>query len=108
MGDSYLYKKIYQIIKEEILSDKYEEKNSFPSERILAQRFQASHLTIRKALKILVDDGLIERKSGVGTLVLPRHSMPRHVSTGKCYVSVILDNIEQELRELAEFEGMTI
>jgi len=43
-----------------------------PSERELALSYQCSFLTIRKALKALVDDGTIVRKVGNGSYVAPK------------------------------------
>lgn len=47
------------------------EDGSLPSEEQLCQLFRVSRITIRKALSELVADGLIYRKSGKGTFLLP-------------------------------------
>jgi DNA-binding LacI/PurR family transcriptional regulator len=43
--------------------------DSLPSERELAERLGVSHLTVRKSLLPLVEEGLIERQVGRGTFV---------------------------------------
>lgn len=43
-----------------------------PSETEVADRFQASRMTARRAFNILAGDGLIERRRRVGSIVLPR------------------------------------
>ena len=47
------------------------EDGRLPSEDQLCQLFRVSRITIRKALSELVADGLIYRKSGKGTFLLP-------------------------------------
>ena len=46
---------------------------AIPSENELCQRYGASRTTIRAALKQLQDQGLIERRQGLGTFYRPRH-----------------------------------
>lgn len=41
----------------------------FPAERDLAVKYDCNFLTVRKSLKGLVDDGLITRRAGSGTIV---------------------------------------
>jgi len=43
-----------------------------PSERLLCERFGVSNITVRRALRDLVHDGLIYRENGVGTFVASR------------------------------------
>jgi len=47
-----------------------------PAERRLADQFGCNFLTIRRALKRLVDDGVVVRRIGSGTFVAPRASAP--------------------------------
>ncbi len=65
----YLYQQIYSTLKKEILDKKYSTGDHFPPERVLKDRFNTTHLTIRKALTRLVSEGLIKRYSGRGTIV---------------------------------------
>jgi DNA-binding LacI/PurR family transcriptional regulator len=66
----YLYEQIYSELKKEILSGKYRKGDWFPPERVLKDRFNTTHLTVRNALAKLVLEGYIERYSGKGTLVI--------------------------------------
>lgn len=68
-GD-YLYLSIYKELKNEILQGAYKEGDFFPPERILKERFGTTHVTVRNALSLLVEEGYIERYSGKGTVVV--------------------------------------
>ena len=52
-----------------------------PAERTLAATFGCHFMTVRRALKNLVDDGSIVRKLGSGTFVAERKRRPRSPST---------------------------
>lgn len=64
------YRKLYQQIKAEIEKGLYEAGSFLPSEPELEQQFSVSRTTVRKAMKMLADDGLIEIKQGRGTMVI--------------------------------------
>ena len=68
------YNAIYNTLKEEITSKVYEYGTLIPSENQLSQTFNAERATIRKALELLVADGLIEKLPGIGSKVtyIPR------------------------------------
>lgn len=109
----YLYEKIYSELKDEILSGKYVMGDWFPPERVLKDRFNTTHLTVRNALAKLVLEGYIERYSGKGTLVIysrERTSPPRR-SLRFPYAHLmfagldeanahILETLEEELRKV--------
>lgn len=63
------YEKIYNIIREQILDDNNIEMVQLPPERILCETYGVSRITIRQALKMLQDQGLIERLPGKGTFI---------------------------------------
>ncbi|MGX9520873.1 GntR family transcriptional regulator [Vibrio mediterranei] len=63
------YSDIYQAIKERILSGQYTTNQKLPGGSELAVEFGCSELTIKKALDILVTDGLVVRKRGSGSYV---------------------------------------
>ena len=66
----FLYLNIYKELKNEILQGNYQKGDSFPPERLLKDRFGTTHVTIRNALSLLVEEGYIERYSGKGTIVV--------------------------------------
>jgi len=42
-----------------------------PSERLLVDHFSVDRITIRKALILLVEQGYVEKRAGIGTYVKP-------------------------------------
>lgn len=64
-----LYKQIYDNLKNEIIEGKYKEFDLLPSERELSDRFQVDRITVRKSLELLVEDGMVEKKAGLGTII---------------------------------------
>ncbi len=50
-----------------------------PAERDLAIEYKCNFLTVRKALKHLVDDGLIIRRTGSGTFISEKNTVSNHV-----------------------------
>jgi len=112
-SNRYLYEQIYSELKEEILAGKYRKGDWFPPERVLKDRFNTTHLTVRNALAKLVLEGYIERYSGKGTLVIyswERSSPPRRslrfpyahlIFAGLDEANAhILGTLEEELRKL--------
>jgi GntR family transcriptional regulator len=64
------YYRVAETLKGRILSGKYKYGSFLPSESGLESEFGVSNITIRKALSLLVQDGLIERKRATGTRIL--------------------------------------
>jgi DNA-binding LacI/PurR family transcriptional regulator len=73
-ASQYLYERIHDELEAEILSGRYRKGDWFPPERVLKERFNTTHLTVRNALARLVLEGYIERYSGKGTIVIFSHS----------------------------------
>lgn len=64
------YIKISNILRDHILKDRlYSPGDQLPCERELCETYDSSKMTIKKALDILVDEGLIYKKRGQGTFV---------------------------------------
>ena len=66
------YDAIYQDLKEKIEAEIYATGSLLPSESALQDMYQASRDTVRKALRLLKDDGLIQSQKGKGSTVINR------------------------------------
>lgn len=64
-----LYKKVYYALCKEIQDGAYQDNDKLPSEQSLAERFSTSTITIKHALAMLSDEGLIKRTPGFGSFV---------------------------------------
>jgi DNA-binding GntR family transcriptional regulator len=65
-----LYQKISSTLSDRIVAGVYPLGSNLPTEAHLCEEFQASHHTIRDALKLLINKGLITRRPGAGTKVI--------------------------------------
>lgn len=63
---------IYNTLFNEIQIGKYPKGQVMPSEKELCERFGVSRVTVRQAIKILVEDGMIKSIRGKGHVVLPQ------------------------------------
>ncbi len=69
MNSNSKYAQIYEDIKADIYNN-YESGSFLPPEDALMKKYGASRTTIRHAIQLLKDDGIIEVKQGLGTRVL--------------------------------------
>lgn len=72
--NSTAYQHVADTVRRHILSGKLGPGEQLPTERELCEQFAASRITIRRALQILADELLIERRQGLGTFVSPSPS----------------------------------
>jgi GntR family transcriptional regulator, mannosyl-D-glycerate transport/metabolism system repressor len=64
-----LYKQVANQIKKQIQSDNLDKDDAIPSEQKLSESFNVSRVTIRQAIKLLVDEGILYKVRGSGTYV---------------------------------------
>ena len=64
-----LYHQVYLILRENIRSGVYPANEPLPSESTLCDEFDVSRITIKRAMRDLVGDGLVVRQRGKGTFV---------------------------------------
>ncbi|MGZ0655893.1 GntR family transcriptional regulator [Coraliomargarita sp. W4R53] len=65
-----LYLRIYEDLRLSIRNQSYAPGDLLPSEKSICERFSASRPTAARALKMLTEEKLIERRAGFGTQVL--------------------------------------
>ena len=63
------YQQLYTILRKEIVDGCWTPGDMLPSEKELIDQFEVSRITVRQALEMLVNDGLIYRRRGRGTFV---------------------------------------
>jgi GntR family transcriptional regulator of arabinose operon len=70
------YHNLAAALRTEINAGVYRESGRLPTEMQLSAAHQVSRETVRKALSLLVEEGLIERRQGSGSRVLPAPMRP--------------------------------
>lgn len=70
MRSGILYQDVAAAMKKDILSDRYPVGSLVPTENELVEQYQVSKITVRKAEELLVEEGYLEKRSGIGTRVI--------------------------------------
>lgn len=97
IGKKVLYLEVANALKKDILKEVYPVGSLIPTENELEMVFSVSKITIRKAVEILVQEGYLEKKSGIGTTVIsnrPFNKLSKAVS-----FSTILENEGLNIRK---------
>ncbi|BDR60069.1 GntR family transcriptional regulator [Lactobacillus xylocopicola] len=76
-----LYFQVMEQIRQNIITGKYPVNSKLPNEFELSEQFNVSRVTLRKAIKGLTDDGLVEKIQGVGTFVRKPRKVKRIISS---------------------------
>ena len=63
------YHRLYVLLAEQIRDGVHVPGDKLPSENRLAERYECSRVTVRHALSLLTEDGLVETQKGRGTIV---------------------------------------
>ena len=69
MGNDALYVEIYHAILKSIQANEYPENSPLPSERYLCEKYHVSRSTIRQALNLLQESGVVYTVHGNGHLL---------------------------------------
>ncbi len=64
-----MHQRVFDELRQEILSGKYQPAEKFPSEADLVKRFGTSRITVGRAVRELRRSDLVERRAGSGTYV---------------------------------------
>jgi len=71
-----LYRMIYEEQRQKILDGVYKEGDLLPYERELCALYGVDRVTVRQAMRLLVEDNLIEKRTGVGSFVRGKGDAP--------------------------------
>lgn len=88
MATQILYQKVAEDIKKNILSGTYEVGTLIPTENDLEKKYNVSKITVRKAVELLVAEGYLVKKSGIGTRVISNNLFNK-LSKAKSYSSIV-------------------
>lgn len=90
------YHQIYLVLREQLQEGRFDQ-DGVPGEHALAEQFKVARITIRKAMEMLVADGLVSRRPGLGTWpVRGEAHTPGPVAAGrpqKAHLTGLLENI---------------
>jgi len=67
------YQELAIILQREIETDIYPVGTRMPTEMALCERFGVSRFTVREAFRLLVDNGMVTRRQGSGTVVISKN-----------------------------------
>ncbi|MBP2000321.1 DNA-binding GntR family transcriptional regulator [Paenibacillus shirakamiensis] len=94
-----LYLQLKKVLKDRILHGIYPLGTLIPSEPQLEQEFDVSKMTVRNAVKELAQEGLIEKRSGIGTKVIRNTSLTK-LSKGKRFTEILVEEGHQIRKSL--------
>lgn len=90
------YHQIYLVLREQLQEGRFDQ-DGLPGEHALADQFEVARITIRKAMEMLVADGLVSRRPGLGTWPLrgasSAHVAPAANAPQKAHLTGLLENI---------------
>jgi GntR family transcriptional regulator len=65
-----IYRQLHDRLRELILEGVFAEGDALPSIREISSEHRINHITVAKALQMLVDEGLVEKRRGLGMFVM--------------------------------------
>lgn len=77
-----IYVRLAAILREKVHQGEFAVGEALPSERDIAERMAVSRVTVRKAIDLLMREGVLSRKQGSGTYVAPRIEQPSSMLAG--------------------------
>lgn len=81
-GDTPIYVRLAAILREKVQQGEFAVGDALPSERDIAERMAVSRVTVRKAIDLLMREGVLSRKHGSGTYIAPRIEQPSSLLAG--------------------------
>lgn len=92
--------RVYLVLRQQIADGTYGPAAPMPSEKILAQQFGVSRITIRKAMDRLSQEGSVDRERGRGTFARPqsRETSPVEASLSGNIENLIALGLETQVR----------
>ncbi|KUK08463.1 MAG: GntR family transcriptional regulator [Caldanaerobacter subterraneus] len=84
-----LYMQLYNILRQMIMDQTLKPGDMLPTESELMKQYKVSRITVRQAINLLVQEGLVFRKSGKGTFVSPISKINQQLGTLRSFTEEI-------------------
>ncbi len=97
-----LYEQLASELRRQIETGKLKPGGALAPESALVAKFKVSRVTARKALDLLVDDGLIVRRQGKGTFVAPP-KIRQDLHTLRGFAEVMAERGRAQVMQVVEF-----
>ncbi|WP_158612362.1 GntR family transcriptional regulator [Erwinia psidii] len=102
-----VYLKIYFLLKNSINAGFLINRDSLPSENELARQFDVSRNTLRKALKMLEKDGLLEKRHGSGNFISDNVTAMNDLTGLKGFSEIMANDNKKIKNDILHFEVQT-
>ena len=102
------YKQLFKQLERDILGEKYQLGDFLPSEHQLMEIYQVSRDTVRKALAILQEKGLIEKVRGQGSKVVKQEQLDFPVSNLTSYQELVAQHQLQSKTNVISLDKITV
>lgn len=96
-----IYLQLRLHIEERILSGILKDEEAIPSLRTMARDYNLNPITVGNAVSVLVDEGILTKKRGVGIFVAPK---ARQLIIGKRSKDFIAEKLEPTLKLARQLE----
>lgn len=101
-----MYLQVVNWITSMLQTSEYDVGAKLPSEGELAHKFQLNRNTIRHAISLMVQQGLLEKRKGVGTFVKRKKPLAPVRQLGK--MTSFIDDFELDNKDSLETESITL
>ncbi len=98
-----LYSQLAAALRRQIEAGDFEPGSAIPAESELVRRYQVSRITVRKALDVLVKEGLIVRQQGKGTFVRPT-LLEESLTSLQGFAELMVSTHPEQVMEVPVFE----
>ena len=98
-----LYSQLAAALRRQIETGDFEPGRAIPAESELVRRYHVSRITVRKALDVLVDEGLIVRQQGKGTFVRPS-LLEESLTSLQGFAELMVSTHPEQVMEVPVFE----
>ena len=102
------YKQLFKQLERDILGEKYQLGDFLPSEHQLMEIYQVSRDTVRKALSLLQEEGLIEKVRGQGSKVVKQEQLDFPVSNLTSYQEFVEQYHMQSKTNVISLDKITV